>query len=167
MCMQPAADIFLGIDVGSVTTKMVALRADTLEVADTLYLRTHGNPLASLQAVARRLANASPAPHVRASATTGSGRTLAARLINADAVKNEISTHTLAAVRIQPEVQTIVEIGGQDSKIIIVRDGRPVDFAMNTVCAAGTGSFLDQQSGRLGIRVEDMGAMALASENPA
>jgi predicted CoA-substrate-specific enzyme activase len=161
------SEIYLGIDVGSVSTKMVALSAATLDLVDSLYIRTHGDPLGSLRTVMHRLAGMHPRPHVVASATTGSGRTLAARLINAAMVKNEITTHTLAAVKIQPDVRTIIEIGGQDSKIIIVRDGRPVDFAMNTVCAAGTGSFLDQQASRLGIEVEDMSGLALASENPA
>ena len=162
-----SAEIFLGIDVGSVTTKMVALDATHLDMIDSLYVRTHGNPLESLRAVMKRLARRRPLPEVIASATTGSGRTLAARLMNTQVVKNEITTHTLAAVKILPEVRTIVEIGGQDSKIIVVREGMAVDFAMNTVCAAGTGSFLDQQAGRLGIRVEDMGELALSATRPA
>ena len=161
------SEMYLGIDVGSVSTKMVVLSAATLDLVDSLYIRTHGDSLGSIQTVMHRLAQMQPRPKVKASATTGSGRTLAARLINAVMVKNEITTHTLAAVKIQPGVRTIVEIGGQDSKIIIVRDGRPVDFAMNTVCAAGTGSFLDQQASRLGIQVEDMSELALASDNPA
>ena len=160
-------EIYLGIDVGSVSTKMVALYADDLHMEDSLYIRTHGNPLNALKAVMTRLARKDPRPVIRAAATTGSGRTLAARLINTDIIKNEITTHTLAAVRILPEVRTIVEIGGQDSKIILVNNGMAVDFAMNTVCAAGTGSFLDQQSSRLGIKVEDMGEIALTSDNPA
>ena len=160
-------EIVLGIDVGSVSTKMVALDTEGLEIRDSLYIRTHGNPLTALKAVMKRLTEMNPRPGIRAAATTGSGRTLAARLVNTDLVKNEITTHTLAAVRILPEVRTIVEIGGQDSKIILVNNGMAVDFAMNTVCAAGTGSFLDQQSSRLGIKVEDMGELALTSESPA
>jgi predicted CoA-substrate-specific enzyme activase len=159
--------IYLGIDVGSVSTKMVALNAEGLQMEDSLYIRTHGNPLSALKAVMTRLAEKDPRPVIEAAATTGSGRTLAARLMNTDIIKNEITTHTLAAVRIQPEVRTIVEIGGQDSKIILVNNGMAVDFAMNTVCAAGTGSFLDQQASRLGIHVEDMGELALTSDSPA
>ncbi len=162
-----STEIFLGIDVGSVSTKMVALDAHTLEMIDHVYVRTHGEPFSALTTVMERLAQRQPRYNVTAAATTGSGRTLAARLINTNIIKNEITTHTLAGVRIMPDVRTIVEIGGQDSKIIIIKDGMAVDFAMNTVCAAGTGSFLDQQSGRLGIAVEDMGDMALSSENPA
>ncbi len=160
-------DIFLGIDLGSVTTKMVTLRADDLAMVDSVYLRTHGDPLAAMRALMKRLSDHPLGPRVAAAATTGSGRTLAARLLNTPIIKNEITTHTLAAARTLPEVRTIVEIGGQDSKIILVKNGLAVDFAMNTVCAAGTGSFLDQQAGRLGIRVEDMGHLALSSEYPA
>jgi predicted CoA-substrate-specific enzyme activase len=162
-----SSEIFLGIDVGSVTTKMVALSASHHQVMDSLYLRTHGNPLHALRQVMERLAAMDPRPEILAAATTGSGRQLAARLINTEIIKNEITTHTLAGVKILPEVQTIVEIGGQDSKIIVVKDGMAVDFAMNTVCAAGTGSFLDQQSSRLGIRVEDMGDLALSADHAA
>lgn len=160
-------EIFLGIDVGSVSTKMVALNADTLEIIDSMYIRTHGDPLTSLRVIIKHLHEMEPLPLVRATGTTGSGRFLAARLVNTSIIKNEITTHTLAAVKILPEVKTIVEIGGQDSKIIIARNGQAVDFAMNTVCAAGTGSFLDQQASRLGIKVEDMGDLALTSESPA
>ncbi|MCJ7773016.1 MAG: acyl-CoA dehydratase activase [Desulfobacterales bacterium] len=162
-----STDIFLGIDVGSVSTKMVALDVNTLEIIDSIYIRTHGDPLSSLRVIIERLHKIKPLPSVRATGTTGSGRFLAARLVNTHIIKNEITTHTLAAVKILPEVRTVVEIGGQDSKIIIARDGHAVDFAMNTVCAAGTGSFLDQQASRLGLKVEDMGDLALTSDNPS
>ena len=159
-------DIFLGIDVGSVTTKTVALDAGSLDIIDTVYLRTHGNPIRAMEAAMERLADLHPTIQVRATGTTGSGRQLAARLVNAGIVKNEITAHTIAAVKINSNVRTIVEIGGQDSKIILVNNGMAVDFAMNTVCAAGTGSFLDQQASRLGISIEEMGALALSSSSP-
>lgn len=158
-------EVYLGIDLGSVSAKMVVLRSSDLKIMDSLYIRTHGDPLGALRILMQRLVQSRP--HVRAAATTGSGRHLAARLINTQIAKNEITTHTLAAVKITPDVRTIVEIGGQDSKIIIVKNQRAVDFAMNTVCAAGTGSFLDQQSNRLGIQVEDMGKLSLSSDHPA
>ena len=75
--------------------------------------------------------------------TTGSGREVASVIVGADIVKNEITAHAIAASHRVPDVRTIIEIGGQDSKIIILKDGIVTDFAMNTVCAAGTGSFLD------------------------
>ncbi|MBU0680523.1 MAG: 2-hydroxyglutaryl-CoA dehydratase [Proteobacteria bacterium] len=164
---REAVPVYLGIDVGSVTTKMVLLAAGSMEVLDHVYLRTKGDPIRSIRQVMERI-ESDPRPfQVLAAATTGSGRMLAAKLIGTDLIKNEITTHTLAALTIAPDAQTIIEIGGQDSKIIIVRDRMAIDFNMNTVCAAGTGSFLDQQAGRLGVKVEDMGEMALASESPA
>jgi predicted CoA-substrate-specific enzyme activase len=84
-------------------------------------------------------------------------------MVGADVVKNEITAHATATVQAFPEVRTIFEIGGQDSKIILVQDGMVVDFAMNTVCAAGTGSFLDHQSERLGIPIQEFGDLALAA----
>lgn len=86
-------------------------------------------------------------------------------MIGADIVKNEITAHALASLHYHPDIQTIIEIGGQDSKIIIIRDGVAVDFAMNTVCAAGTGSFLDMQATRLDIPIENFGDLALKSES--
>ena len=161
-----AYNVYLGVDVGSVTVKIVVMESTKSTILHSLYIRTHGNPI---QAIRQGLAEVKQSGDytVLSAATTGSGRMLAAKLIGTELVKNEITTHTLAALAITPDVQTIFEIGGQDSKIIIVRNGLPIDFAMNTICAAGTGSFLDQQSGRLGVKVEDMGEMALMSQNPA
>jgi predicted CoA-substrate-specific enzyme activase len=103
---------------------------------------------------------------VAAAGTTGSGRQIAAAVVGADAVKNEITAHSVAAVETDPGVKTIIEIGGQDSKIIVLDDGVPVDFAMNTVCAAGTGSFLDRQAERLGVCIEAFGEQALRARVP-
>jgi len=96
-------------------------------------------------------------------ATTGSARYLAGVIVGADLIKNEITSHAVATLRYIPEVQTIIEIGGQDSKIIIIRDGIVIDFGMNTVCAAGTGSFLDHQALRLDMSIEDFAKRALDS----
>lgn len=158
---------YLGIDVGSVTTKAVAVDADTGAMLESLYIRTCGDPVGSIRDALARIREALPGIRVLGAGTTGSGRTLAAKLVGAGLIKNEITAHTAAATAIQPEVRTILEIGGQDAKIIIVQDGIAVDFAMNSVCAAGTGSFLDQQAGRLGISVEEMGRIALTSDSPA
>jgi predicted CoA-substrate-specific enzyme activase len=103
---------------------------------------------------------------VRGVGTTGSGRYLAGVLLGADVIKNEITAHAVATSYFVPGVQTIVEIGGQDSKIIILREGVAVDFAMNTVCAAGTGAFLDQQASRLNMDVAAIGPLALKSKTP-
>jgi predicted CoA-substrate-specific enzyme activase len=88
-------------------------------------------------------------------------------IVGADVVKNEITAHAVAAINRMPEVRTILEIGGQDSKLILIRDGVVVDFSMNTVCAAGTGSFLEHQAARLGLAIEEMGSHALESTGPA
>jgi predicted CoA-substrate-specific enzyme activase len=99
-------------------------------------------------------------------ATTGSARHLAAYLTGADLIKNEITAHSIAVIDLLPGAKTIIEIGGQDSKVIVLRKGVVVDFAMNTVCAAGTGSFLDQQAARLGISIEEFGNLALQATHP-
>lgn len=157
---------FLGVDVGSVSTNIVLLRPDnTVEVA--LYLRTQGRPMQTIQEGVKLLrTKMSDSAEIIGVGTTGSARQLAATLLGADVVKNEITAHAVAASRVNPEVQTILEIGGQDSKIIILRDGVVSDFAMNTVCAAGTGSFLDQQAARLSIPIEEFGSLALQAKHP-
>jgi predicted CoA-substrate-specific enzyme activase len=99
-------------------------------------------------------------------ATTGSARYLAGVIVGADLVKNEITSHAVAALQSIPEVQTVIEIGGQDSKIIIIRDGVVIDFGMNTVCAAGTGSFLDHQALRLSMDIGVFSQRALESRAP-
>ena len=99
-------------------------------------------------------------------ATTGSARHLAAYLVGGDLIKNEITAHAIAVIDFLPEAKTIIEIGGQDSKVIVLRNGVVVDFGMNTVCAAGTGSFLDQQAARLGISIGAFGDLALKANHP-
>lgn len=157
---------FLGVDVGSVSTNMVLLRPDNT-LKEALYLRTQGRPMQTIQEGIKLLrSRMKSSAEIIGVGATGSARQLAATLLGADVVKNEITAHAVAASRVNPEVQTILEIGGQDSKIIILRDGVVSDFAMNTVCAAGTGSFLDQQAARLGIPIEEFGPLALQSKAP-
>lgn len=84
----------------------------------------------------------------------------------AQVVKNEITAHAVGTISLYPDVKTIFEIGGQDSKIIIIQNGIVVDYAMNTLCAAGTGAFLSSQAQRLGVNVEDLGKIAMESKNP-
>lgn len=157
---------FLGVDVGSVSTNIVLIHEDGT-VAETMYLRTQGRPMQTIQegmkALRTKIGNSA---EILGVGTTGSARQLAATLLGADVVKNEITAHAVAASRVQSNVSTILEIGGQDSKIIILRNGVVVDFAMNTVCAAGTGSFLDQQASRLGIPIEQFGPLALQAQHP-
>lgn len=156
----------LGVDVGSVSTNIVVLD-EVLNVIESLYLRTQGNPINAITRGLKHIEEKLPDNvEVISVGTTGSGRILAGVIIGADIIKNEITAHAVAASREVPDAQTVIEIGGQDSKIIILKDGIVVDFAMNTVCAAGTGSFLDQQASRLGIPIESFGEMALKSTVP-
>lgn len=156
---------YLGVDIGSVSSNFV-VTDDSDNLIYKLYLRTMGNPIMALRdGIADLQEKLSELP-VLGVGTTGSGRHLAGIMLGADVVKNEITTHAVAAINQTPEVQTVIEIGGQDSKIIIIRDQVVVDFAMNTVCAAGTGSFLDQQAQRLGVAIEDFGAVALQAGSP-
>lgn len=152
---------YLGIDVGSVSTDL-ALIDEKGDVITSVYIRTQGQPIRAVQNGMELLKRDMPKDvEIAGAGTTGSGRKLAGLIIGADIVKNEITAHAVAATHIRPDVRTIFEIGGQDSKIIILRDGIVTDFAMNTVCAAGTGSFLDQQAHRLNIPIEEFGDMAL------
>ena len=158
--------VYLGVDVGSVTTKVVALDEEEKVLAG-LYLRTQGRPIETIQEGLRLIQEMLPSGvEVVGAGTTGSARYLAGVVAGADTIKNEITAHAVGALHFVPDVQTIVEIGGQDSKIIILRDGVVTDFGMNTVCAAGTGSFLDHQALRLNISIEEFGPLALQSKTP-
>jgi len=156
---------YLGIDVGSVSTNLAVIDQDG-EVLCYQYLLTHGQPIQAVQSGLKEIFSCLPKEiEIRGVGTTGSARQLTGLLVGSDVVKNEITAHALAAIQFFPDVRTVIEIGGQDSKIIIIRDGLVIDFGMNTVCAAGTGSFLDQQAFRLGIPIEAFGEHALRSES--
>lgn len=158
-------NIFLGIDVGSVSTNIVAIDERGSVIA-SLYLRTHGRPIQAVQTGMKLLQEElSDGATVLGVGTTGSARNLTSVIAGGDVVKNEITAHAVAAQYLIPDVRTVIEIGGQDSKLIILENGIITDFAMNTVCAAGTGSFLDQQASRLGIPIEQFGSYALRSQN--
>jgi predicted CoA-substrate-specific enzyme activase len=156
---------FLGVDIGSVSSNFVLLDRRG-ELVDKLYLRTQGNPVKAIQEGFGRISDSAGGGRVLGVGTTGSGRHLADVILGADVVKNEITAHGVAASHSFPQVRTIIEIGGQDSKLILMQDGIVVDFAMNTVCAAGTGSFLDQQAARLNIAIEDFGGRAVQARQP-
>ena len=160
-------NFFLGIDVGSVTTKIAVIDKQGSYI-DSVMLRTSGKPVIAVQEGMKQLMEQAQGEYnILGVGTTGSGRQLAGALVGADIIKNEITAHAVAASINVPGVQTILEIGGQDSKIIILRDGIVTDFAMNTVCAAGTGSFLDQQASRMNVAIQDFGPTALKSKAPA
>ena len=159
-------EVYLGIDVGSVTTKFAAVDAKD-SVLNHLYLPTQGKPIEVVQQGLREIKRSlPPEAKICGVATTGSARYLAGVTLGADLVKNEITSHAVATLHYYPNVQTIIEIGGQDSKIIIIRDEIVTDFGMNTVCAAGTGSFLDHQAQRLSMSIEEFSRRALQSKNP-
>lgn len=158
---------YLGVDIGSISTKAVVIDEANTILAES-YLWTEGNPIAAVKRVLMEMEPqlAGADVEVVAVGTTGSARELIGAVLGAQVVKNEITAHAMGTLSLHPEVRTIFEIGGQDSKIIVLRDGVPVDYAMNTLCAAGTGSFLSSQSRRLGIPVEEFGDYALRSERP-
>jgi len=159
-------EVYLGIDVGSVTTKFAVLNHSD-ELVFHLYLPTQGKPIEMVQQGLKQVKQQLP-PEVDICgvATTGSARYLAGVIVGADLVKNEITSHAVGALHYFPQGQTVIEIGGQDSKIIIIRDGIVTDFGMNTVCAAGTGSFLDHQAQRLNLSIQELSQRALESTTP-
>jgi predicted CoA-substrate-specific enzyme activase len=154
--------VFLGIDIGSVSENIVAIDEKN-NILCYEYLRTSGQPIEAVKESLKKVHKTLGEVDVAGVGTTGSGRQLVGIMAGADVVKNEITAHATATVFYYPDVRTIFEIGGQDSKIIIVNDGVVVDFAMNTVCAAGTGSFLDHQAERLKIPIEQFGELALTA----
>jgi len=159
--------VYLGIDVGSLSTNVVLID-EKHNVVARRYLPTAGKPLVAIQQGMTEIYD-EIGEHVEVigAGTTGSGRYLTGDFIGADTIQNEITAQATAAIDYDPTVDTIFEIGGQDSKYISIENGVVVDFEMNKVCAAGTGSFLEEQAEKLNIRiVEQFGNMALKSESP-
>ncbi|MDE7084319.1 MAG: acyl-CoA dehydratase activase [Clostridia bacterium] len=158
---------YLGIDIGSISTKGVVIDGNNNILAKE-YLWTEGDPMGAVKRLLKALEKQLSGKDVKivSVGTTGSARKLIGVMTNACVVKNEITAHAIGTTAIHPEVNTIFEIGGQDSKIIIIENGFVVDYAMNTLCAAGTGSFLSSQAHRLGVSVEDFGEIALTSKKP-
>ena len=158
-------EAYVGIDVGSVTVKFAALNAADGLLA-SLYLPAAGRPVdvirEGLGKIGRQLP---PDIDIKGVATTGSARYLAWAIVGADIIKNEITCQAVAAVKYYPDVRTVIEIGGQDSKLIIIRNGLVEDSAMNTVCSAGTGSFLDHQAVRLCMSIEEFSRLAMAGRD--
>jgi predicted CoA-substrate-specific enzyme activase len=160
-------EVYLGIDVGSLSTNVVLIDPDH-NVISRRYLPTAGKPLDAIQkGMTEIFDEVGEFVEVIGAGTTGSGRYLTGDFIGADTIQNEITAQATAAIDYDPTVDTIFEIGGQDSKYISIENGVVVDFEMNKVCAAGTGSFLEEQAEKLNINiVEEFGCMALNSECP-
>jgi len=160
----------LGIDIGSVTAKVV-VADDSDNIIESRYVRTMGQPMETILAILEDILTGYPPELFQTAAATGTGGQLIANLLGISFV-NEITAQAAGTARFHPEVQTILEIGGEDSKLIVLKKEaeealpRVSDFALNGACAAGTGSFLDQQASRMGIPIEQFGDVALKSEHP-
>jgi predicted CoA-substrate-specific enzyme activase len=162
----------LGIDIGSTSTKAVLLEPGQggRGVLAGFYTRTAGRPLVAVQAILEALWDLAEAKgldvRIVGAGTTGAGRAFVGKVIGADHVLNEITAHARAAVELDPEVDTIIEIGGQDAKFTVLREGRVTFCQMNTVCAAGTGSFIEEQAARLGVPLAEYAVRAEGRRAP-
>jgi predicted CoA-substrate-specific enzyme activase len=157
---------YLGIDIGSISTNLAVIDEGG-RLLSKRYLMTAGRPIEAVrQGLAEIGEEVGGNVEIMGVGTTGSGRYMIADYVGADIVKNEITAQATAAAFIDKNVDTIFEIGGQDSKYISLKDGVIVDFEMNKACAAGTGSFLEEQSEKLNISVkgefEELALSALA-----
>ena len=153
--------------MGSISTKGVIIDKK-YNILSSEYIWTQGDPIGAVKRLVGLLEERFDKERFQivATGTTGSARRLVGAVLGATMVKNEITAHAVGTTTFYPDVRTILEIGGQDSKIILVENGVAVDYAMNTLCAAGTGAFLSSQAKRLGIEVEDIGDYALRSAHP-
>ena len=157
---------YLGIDIGSISTKGVLID-DNNNIVASDYIWTEGNPKLAVTKLLDTLKNKIKDKYVvKGIGTTGSARKLIGLMVDANIIKNEITAHAVGTLSLYSEVRTILEIGGQDSKIIMIENGIITDYSMNTLCSAGTGSFLSSQAKRLGIDIEKFGDIALTSKNP-
>src|SRR3972149_4724507 len=148
----PRTRAYLGIDIVSISTNLAVIDEHGRLLAKR-YLMTAGRPIEAVKQgfleIGKEIADR---VEIIGVGTTGSGRYMIADFVGADIIKNEITAHATAAVFIDKTVDTVFEIGGQESKNISLKDGIVVDFEMNKVCAAGTGSFLPGAAERLGTK---------------
>jgi predicted CoA-substrate-specific enzyme activase len=146
-------ETFLGIDIGSTSTKAILTNKDNLPLAG-FYTYTAGKPVEAIQAIFEAIDDMIKRQEIslsfKGAGTTGSGRKFIGKIIHADLIVDEITAHARAAYELNPETDTIIEIGGQDSKFTLMHNGMVTFSQMNAVCAAGTGSFLEEQAGKLG-----------------
>ena len=152
-------EVYLGLDIGSLSTNVVLID-DQNRVIARRYLPTASKPLEAIRrGMTEIYEEVGERVVVKGAATTGSGRYLTGDFIGADIIRNEITAQATAAIAFDPEVDTIFEIGGQDSKYISIDNGVVVDFEMNKVCAAGTGSFLHELANKYGINIEKQSSL--------
>ncbi|MEK7829213.1 MAG: acyl-CoA dehydratase activase, partial [Deltaproteobacteria bacterium] len=168
MPVPPKVQVYLGIDVGSTSTNVILIDKD-MKLVSRRYLPTAGRPIEAVRQGLKEVGEeCGDKVEVIGVGTTGSGRYLTGDFVGADVIRNEITAQATAAAVIDPTVDTIFEIGGQDSKYIALKDGVVVDFDMNKVCAAGTGSFLEEQAERIGISIKgEFSSLALGCAAPA
>ncbi|MHA1585890.1 MAG: acyl-CoA dehydratase activase, partial [Candidatus Heimdallarchaeota archaeon] len=161
------SSFLLGVDVGSTTTKAVLVDPEDLAVVASFYGRTSGNPVEAARKCINEIISQVGNQKINLVGVTGSGREIVGAYLGTSAVYNEISAHSRGAVFYDPEVDTVFEIGGQDSKYMFLQNGVPVDYAMNATCSAGTGSFLEESAkGDLGIDVYNISKTAIGAESP-
>ena len=142
---------YLGVDIGSISTKAVIIDSDNNILLEK-YICTEGNPIKAVNEIMSYFKkNVDKDIKIVGVGTTGSARKLIGSILNANIIKNEITAHAIGTLSRYPDIKTIIEIGGQDSKIILLENGIVIDYAMNTLCAAGTGAFLSSQAKRLGV----------------
>jgi len=169
LAQQQALSVYLGIDIGSTSTKAVWLCPEKTVIAG-FYTKTAGRPVDSMRGVLAAMDDLIEKQHlnlrVLGAGTTGSGRKFVGRIIGADLVIDEITAHARAACELNPQVDTIIEIGGQDSKFTTLQGGRVTRSIMNTVCAAGTGSFIEEQAQKLGCPLSEYAARAEKVHSP-
>ncbi|MCL2111526.1 MAG: acyl-CoA dehydratase activase [Clostridiales bacterium] len=164
----------LGVDGGSTTTKACLVDMETDEIVASHYGRTHGDPVKALKECLKIIQDKAVLDtgtgdvDIRLVATTGSSREILGVFLETSGIYNEIIAHSVGATYFDPEVETIFEIGGQDAKYVLLKNGVPIDYAMNEACSAGTGSFLEESAaGDLSIHsAEEIGPIALGADAP-
>jgi len=157
-------EVSLGLDSGNGTIKIVL--NDNKEVVDYVYLKNNG-VVDTIKEGIKILCKRNPDVKVTACGVTGAGRKFASRVVGSDICKTEIICHTIGTQNFISDVKTIFDIGCNDNKIIIIMEGIIRDFAMQSICASGTGNFLETISTKLGIPVEEFSKIALKSQSPA
>ncbi|MEW6668794.1 MAG: acyl-CoA dehydratase activase [Thermodesulfobacteriota bacterium] len=161
--------VYLGVDIGSTSTKALLL-AQGGRVLAGFYTATAGRPVAAVQRVFSSMEDMKEKKKIGlrflGAGTTGSGRKFAGKIMGADIVLDEITAHARAACEIDPDVDTIIEIGGQDSKFTTLRKGRVTFSIMNNVCAAGTGSFIEEQARKLGCPLAEYSSRTEGRRSP-
>ena len=166
---EDICNLVMGIDIGSTSTKAILVDQKRNIIAG-FYTRTSGRPLKAVQSILEAIDDWSNKDDIKINfiqvGTTGAGRKFIGSVINADLIIDEITAHAKAAYELNPEIDTIIEIGGQDAKFTAMRNGTVTSSFMNHVCAAGTGSFIEEQAARLGCQLSECSSKAYGSSSP-